>query len=249
MVKAMKKYHIIVLIITTVVLSVIVPVIINECYKPNVGYITLWGAQDVLAYFGEILGALGSIFIGVIALAQSKQANKISDRLLQLEEKKNTPYLFIDITKSSVETFNNHEIDISIYLKNTTDNVISILGVNDLKMFPSLLEKSAFYVPFSTEWTKHYSVLPSQSRQINFFGEVPKRDEPLNNFEEHYINDTFLQMTCELTLRLGYVNSSDEFEQIYEFFLMIPKHIDKHTVAHFESIESSIIKIDTIENV
>ena len=68
MVKAMKKYHIIVLIITTVVLSVIVPVIINECYKPNVGYITLWGAQDVLAYFGEILGALGSIFIGVIAL-------------------------------------------------------------------------------------------------------------------------------------------------------------------------------------
>ena len=103
-------------------------------------------------------------------------------------------------------------------------------------MFPSLLEKSAFYVPFSTEWTKHYSVLPSQSRQINFFGEVPKKD-------------TFLQMTCELTLRLGYVNSSDEFEQIYEFFLMIPKHIDKHTVAHFESIESSIIKIDTIENV
>ena len=56
-------------------------------------------------------------------------------------------------------------------------------------------------------------------------------------------------MTCELTLRLGYVNSSDEFEPIYEFFLMIPKHIDKHTVAHFESIESSIIKIDTIENV
>ena len=50
----MKKHHIIVLIITTVVLSVIVPVIINECYKPNVGYITLWGAQDVLAYFGEI---------------------------------------------------------------------------------------------------------------------------------------------------------------------------------------------------
>ena len=231
----MKKHHIIVLIITTVVLSVIVPVIINECYKPNVGYITLWGAQDVLAYFGEILGALGSIFIAVIALAQSEQAN--------------TPYLFIDITKSSVEAFNNHEIDISIYLKNTTDNVISILGINDLKMSPFLLEKSAFYVPFSTEWTKHYSVLPSQSRQINFFVEASKKDEPLNNFEEHYINDTFLQMTCELTLRLGYVNSSDEFEQTYEFFLMIPKHIDKHTVAHFESIESSIIKIDTIENV
>ncbi len=41
MVNGYEKYHIIVLIITTVVLSVIVPVIINECYKPNVGYITL----------------------------------------------------------------------------------------------------------------------------------------------------------------------------------------------------------------
>ena len=58
--------------------------------------------------------------------------------------------------------------------------------------------------------------------------------------KHYYINDTFLQMTCELTLRLGYVNSSDVFEQTYEFFLMIPKQIDKHTVAHFESIESSI---------
>lgn len=245
----MKKHHIIVLIITTVVLSVVVPVVINECYKSNVGYITLWGAQDVLAYFGEILGALGSIFIGVIALAQSEQANKTSDRLLQLEEKKNTPYLFIDIAKSSVETFNNHEIDISIYLKNTTDNVISILGVNDLKMDPFLLEKSAFYVPFSTGWTKHYSVLPNQSRQMNFFIETSKKEEPLNNFDKHYIKYAFLQMTCELTLRLGYVNSNDEFEQTYEFFLMIPKHIDKHTVAHFESVESSIVKIDTIKEV
>ena len=178
MVNGYEKYHIIVLIITTVVLSVIVPVIINECYKPNVGYITLWGAQDVLAYFGEILGTLGSIFIGVIALAQSEQANKISDRLLQLEEKKNTPCLFIDITKSKVETFNNHEIDISISLKNTTDNVISILGISDLKMSPFLLEKSAFYVPFSTEWTKYYSVLPRQSRQINFLLRLQRKMNP-----------------------------------------------------------------------
>lgn len=241
----MRKRHILVLIIATLILSIVVPVIINECYKPNTGYMTLWGAPDVLAYFGEILGALGSIFIGIIALTQSEQANRISDRLLQLEEKKNTPFLYIDTSSSKVDTFNNREIDISIYFKNSTDNVINILGVNDLKMYPFLLVKSVYYVPFSTEWTKHYSVLPNESRQINFFAEASKDKEPLNNFEEYYINDTFHQMTCELTLRLGFVNSNDVFEQTYEFFLMIPKDIDAQTPAHFKSIESSIIRVVT----
>ena len=245
----MQKRHIVVLIITTLILSAIVPIIINECYKVNTGYMTLWGAQDILAYFGEILGALGSIFIGIIALAQSEQANKINDRLLQLEEKENTPYLFIDTTKSSVETFNNHEVDISLYLKNTTDNVINILGVNDLKMAPFLLEKSRLSVPFSIGWTKHYSILPNQSRQINFYIEASKKEETINNFEECYINGTFCQIACEFTLRLGYVNCNDKFEQTYEFFLMIPKNIDKYTTAHFESIESSIVKIDTTKDV
>lgn len=241
----MRKRHIVVLVLTTLLLSVVVPVIINECYKPNTGYKTLWGAQDVLAYFGEILGALGSIFIGIIALAQSEQANRISDRLLQLEEKKNTPFLMIDIGNSKVESFKNREINISIYLKNSTNNVINILGVNDLKMYPFLLEKSVFYIPFSTEWTKHYSVLPNQSRQMNFFVEASKTEEPLNNFEEYYINNDFLHLTCELTLKLGYVNSNDVFEQRYEFFLVIPQNIDSQTPAHFESIESSIIKVAT----
>lgn len=84
---------------------------------------------------------------------------------------------------------------------------------------------------------------------MNFFIEASKNYEPLNNLEEHYINDAFLQMTCELTLRLGYVNSNDKFEQTYEFFLMIPKNLDARTPARFESIESSIVKIDTTNEV
>lgn len=84
----MKKKHIIILIITISILSIVVPIIINESYKSNTGYVTLWEAKDVFSYFGSILGALGSIFIGIIALFQSEQANKISDRLLQIEEKK-----------------------------------------------------------------------------------------------------------------------------------------------------------------
>lgn len=35
-----------------------VPIIINECYKTNSGYMTMWSAADVLSYYGTILGVL-----------------------------------------------------------------------------------------------------------------------------------------------------------------------------------------------
>ena len=35
-----------------------IPVIINECYKANCGYITVWDAPDVLGYYGTVLGSV-----------------------------------------------------------------------------------------------------------------------------------------------------------------------------------------------
>ena len=77
------------MIITTIVLLLIIvgiPILINELYKLNNGYITEWGASDVLSYYGTILGAIGTIVLGVIAIYQTKKANSISERLLQIEE-------------------------------------------------------------------------------------------------------------------------------------------------------------------
>lgn len=34
------------------------PIIINECYKGDSGYITIWSAADTLSYYGTVLGAL-----------------------------------------------------------------------------------------------------------------------------------------------------------------------------------------------
>ena len=106
----MKKKHIILLYILVLLLSLVIPIVINESYKANTGYITLWEAKDVLLYFGSILGALGTTFIGVVALFQSAQANKISDRLLQLEERNSTPFLHIDTANCKIDTFTNREI-------------------------------------------------------------------------------------------------------------------------------------------
>lgn len=44
--------------IAIIILVVGVPIAINECYKANSGYITIWSAADVLSYYGTIMGAL-----------------------------------------------------------------------------------------------------------------------------------------------------------------------------------------------
>ena len=50
------KWFLFVLALLAVVIGI--PVIINESYKANSGYMTMWGAADALAYYGTILGAL-----------------------------------------------------------------------------------------------------------------------------------------------------------------------------------------------
>lgn len=52
------------LVLVMLVALVGVPIIINECYKANDGYITLWGAADILSYYGMIIAA----FVGVAGI-------------------------------------------------------------------------------------------------------------------------------------------------------------------------------------
>ena len=60
----MKTLKVILSIIVAIFLIVGIPIIINECYKANCGYITVWDGSDLLGYYGSILGA----FIAVITL-------------------------------------------------------------------------------------------------------------------------------------------------------------------------------------
>lgn len=53
-------------LLAVIVLGIIIggPIIINEFYRNNSGYITIWGAADVLTYYGAIIAASGAA-IGV----------------------------------------------------------------------------------------------------------------------------------------------------------------------------------------
>lgn len=60
----MEKYFTvrkIIVIVTLFIIAIAVPFFINELYKDNAGYITIWGAEEVLAFYGELLGSLATI--------------------------------------------------------------------------------------------------------------------------------------------------------------------------------------------
>ena len=75
-------------IIAIFILSILTVFVINESYKMNTGYLTLWGANDVLAFYGSFLGFIGTTSLGIISLYQTKKANdvnkKLADRQLEL---------------------------------------------------------------------------------------------------------------------------------------------------------------------
>ncbi len=123
----MKRGIIVTFLIIFAVSVLAVPIFINESYKTNSGYITLWKAKDLLSYFGAVISAIGTIFIGIIAFKQNNRANDISDRLLKLQEVNSTPFLYIDIEKSKIQNFGKRTIDILIGLRNGINNVIKIV--------------------------------------------------------------------------------------------------------------------------
>lgn len=49
-------------LVSLLFLTIGVPIVINECYKAG-GYITLWQAEDVLSYYGTLLGATVSVAV------------------------------------------------------------------------------------------------------------------------------------------------------------------------------------------
>lgn len=58
---------------------IIGPIVINEAYKTGKGYITLWGAEDVLSYYGMILAALGAA-VGVFFSIKYSHNQYVEDK-------------------------------------------------------------------------------------------------------------------------------------------------------------------------
>lgn len=103
---------------TIIVGSIVgVPIVINELYKCDKGYITVWEGSDVLAYYGSLLGAAATIIALVVTIIFT-QKNQKEERKLSVK-----PYL---------ETKKYHYTDLmNISLENTICLEITSKGIKD----------------------------------------------------------------------------------------------------------------------
>ncbi|EGW39075.1 hypothetical protein [Desulfosporosinus sp. OT] len=70
------------------IIFIFIPLIINETYKVNRGYVTIWDASDVLIFYGSLLTFFGTVALGISSIVQSNRANEINSRLSQLEQER-----------------------------------------------------------------------------------------------------------------------------------------------------------------
>ena len=88
-----------------------VPIIINECYKTNSGYMTVWSGSDVLSYYGTILGSIIAVTTLAVTIIFTKKQlqretflknesakwDKLKDVFLQTLDNINPMKIFKDV--------------------------------------------------------------------------------------------------------------------------------------------------------
>lgn len=95
--KDLKNSKILISILTIMCVLILIfgiPIIINELYKMDDGYVTLWGAPDVLSFYATILSSLITIVILIITLYYNKK--DMNKELKFYMSQTNTPFFVLD---------------------------------------------------------------------------------------------------------------------------------------------------------
>lgn len=96
-IKKHKGFFFIIIVFFFGFLFIVIPIIINAMYIDNKGYMTVWGGEEVLYFYGSVLSFIGTVFLGGLSLWQNERLNKINKNLTEHQYK---PILAISITNS-----------------------------------------------------------------------------------------------------------------------------------------------------
>lgn len=123
-----KITKIVMAVMATIFFVVGIPLIINECYKANCGYITVWNGADVLGYYGAILGSIIAVAtLGVTIIFTKKQIQRDSFIKTETEKWSKIEAVFADVLD---------DINPIRVMKDTMDN-----GITDPGKAMNILQK------------------------------------------------------------------------------------------------------------
>ena len=105
---------IVLIVLGAIFLFIGVPIIINECYKANFGYSTVWNGADALGYYGAILGSVIAVAtLAVTIIFTKKQIQRDNFIKNETEKWSKLKSIFLDILEN---------INPMITLKDVMDN-------------------------------------------------------------------------------------------------------------------------------
>lgn len=126
-------------IITIVIVCAMVfgvPIIINELYKENTGYMTLWGAKEVLSYYAVILGCLLNASVSIYVFRRTIQSTKnqilYEKEVEKQKEKWQRVEQIIDDTLKLLEPYQyilvNIDVSDPVQAMNEHSNLTAVIG-------------------------------------------------------------------------------------------------------------------------
>ena len=96
-----KAVKIVLIILGAMFLIIGVPIVINECYKTNSGYTTVWDGADLLGYYGAILGSVIAVAtLAVTIIFTKKQIQRESYIRTEAEKFSKLETVFLEILDS-----------------------------------------------------------------------------------------------------------------------------------------------------
>lgn len=172
-----------------------IPIIINECYKVDSGYTTMWDASAMLGYYGSILGTSITVITLVATISFTKKQIKRESYLKTENEKWNKlKTIFLDILTN---------INPIVVLKDVMDNGL----INPTKTI-NILQRYQMNCKSSTD-------LLNAHLNINDYPRVKHLIDNINKMSEEFANISAEQIELYSNYRiLQYKDSAFQMIEI-----------------------------------
>ncbi|EHK2402855.1 hypothetical protein ACRTAL_000267 [Clostridium perfringens] len=190
--------RIILIVLAIIFFTIVIPFIINLCFKFNSPIKILsaeWDAGDFLSYYGTLL-------FGCIAAYLTYSANNINKRLLALEESNKKANLIINIDNSTVKEVQD-ELELAINFENPTNNVITDLSIesSDEVLIDCVWKKNE-----ASENTSNVTIIQSSS------GNLSISEKQKVNYNIYVKNlATFMLVSFKVNFKNIYGFSSEQY--------------------------------------
>ncbi len=225
------------LVLAAFILTVVVPVIINELYKRNTGYLTVWGAADVLSYYGTVLGACVTVGALIVTIQFTKKQIKHDNYIKTQEEKWDRIESLISSSLDRIHPARIAEIILnvtsgsyneaitafhlySLQAKTALDSLFGYISSEDNKRLEPLLsdiQKAVEeYCGIASKLDSQYQKLRLLERRRNVLDSMARQNQQ-KSYAEEISSDIFLRQTSgldETEIRAEIRNLSDQLSSL-----------------------------------